>query len=90
MKDYRQIITVEAGERCGKICVRGMRITVEDILSWLAGGMSVEDILVEYDELNRDDVLAALSYAADRESRIYHIVSIRCLDFFSYYTFMLE
>ena len=68
MVDYRKIITLEAGKRGGKPCIRGMRITVYDILSWLASGMSKEDILEDYPELQPDDILAALSFAADRES----------------------
>lgn len=74
MIDYRKIITLEAGKRGGKPCIRGMRITVYDILSWLASGMSKEDILEDYPELQPDDILAALSFAADRERSIYNIV----------------
>ena len=73
MIDYRKIITIEAGKRGGKPCIRGMRITVYDILSWLASGMSKEDILEDYPELQGDDILAALSYAADRERSNYNI-----------------
>jgi len=72
--DYRKIITLEAGKRGGKPCIRGMRITVYDILSWLASGMSTEDIIEDYPELQPDDILAALSFAADRERSIYNIV----------------
>ena len=71
MLDYRKIITIEAGKRGGKPCIRGMRITVYDILSWLASGMSKEDILEDYPELQPDDILAVLSFAADRERSIY-------------------
>ena len=70
MIDYRKIITLEAGKRGGKPCIRRMRITVYDILSWLASGMSKEDILEDYPELQPDDILAALSFAADRERSI--------------------
>ena len=73
MVDYRKIITIEAGKRGGKPCVRGMRITVYDILSWLASGMSTDEILEEYPELNVEDIFAALSFAADRERSIYQI-----------------
>lgn len=73
MIDYRKIITIEAGKRGGKPCIRGMRITVYDILSWLAVGRSHEDILGDYPELLPDDILAALSFAADRERSIYNI-----------------
>ncbi|MBL7113657.1 MAG: DUF433 domain-containing protein [Bacteroidales bacterium] len=74
MKDYKHIITIEPGKRGGKPCIRGMRITVSDILGWLAAGMSVEEILKDFNELTREDIYAALSYAADRENRIYQAV----------------
>ncbi len=64
---YQNIITVEPGKRSGKPCVRGMRITVYDVLSYLAAGMTFEEILADFPELTRDDILACLSYAADRE-----------------------
>ncbi|MFA6126555.1 MAG: DUF433 domain-containing protein [Bacteroidales bacterium] len=70
MVDYRKIITIEAGKRGGKPCIRGMRITVYDILNWLASGMSTEKIVEEYPELQAEDIFAALSFAADRERRI--------------------
>ena len=73
MKDYKQIITIEPGKRGGKPCIRGMRITVNDILGWLAAGMTVQDILNDFDELTETDIYAALSYAADRENKIYQI-----------------
>lgn len=73
MTDYKQIITIEPGKRGGKPCVRGMRITVSDILGWLAAGMTVQEILADFDELTETDVYAALSYAADRENRIYQV-----------------
>jgi len=73
MIDYKKIITIEPGKRGGKPCIRGMRITVNDILGWLASGMSIPDILADYDELNQNDIYAALSYAADRENKIYQI-----------------
>jgi uncharacterized protein (DUF433 family) len=73
MIDYKKIITIEPGKRSGKPCIRGMRISVTDILGWLASGMTVQDILADFDELNETDIYAALSYAADRESKIYQI-----------------
>jgi len=73
MLDYKQIITIEPGKRGGKPCIRGMRITVNDILGWLAAGMTVQDILNDFDELTETDIYAALSYAADRENKIYQI-----------------
>jgi uncharacterized protein (DUF433 family) len=65
--DYRDIITIEPGTRGGKPCIRGMRITVYDVLSYLASGMSIDEVLEDFPYLTRDDVLAALSYAAERE-----------------------
>ena len=73
MTDYKQIITIEPGKRGGKPCIRGMRITVNDILGWLAAGMTVQDILKDFDELTETDIYAALSFAADRENKIYQI-----------------
>jgi uncharacterized protein (DUF433 family) len=73
MIDYKKIITIEPGKRGGKPCIRGMRITVNDILGWLASGMTIPDILADYEELSQNDIYAALSYAADRENKIYQI-----------------
>lgn len=67
MTDYASIITLEPGKRSGKPCIRGMRITVYDVLSYLAAGMSIEEILNDFPALTREDILACLSYAADRE-----------------------
>ena len=68
--DYRHIITIEPGKRSGKPCIRGMRITVQDILEYLAGGMSEDAILVDFPELTRDDIRACLAFAADRERKL--------------------
>jgi uncharacterized protein (DUF433 family) len=73
MIDYKQIITIDPGKRGGKPCIRGMRITVGDILGWLASGMTIQEILTDFDELTEEDIYAALSYAADRENKIYQI-----------------
>jgi len=73
MIDYKNIITIEPGKRGGKPCIRGMRITVNDILGWLASGSTTQDILNDYDELTAEDIYAALSYAADRENKIYQV-----------------
>lgn len=67
MIDYKEIITLEPGKRSGKPCIRGLRITVYDVLSYLAAGMTVEEILDDFPSLTREDILACLSYAADRE-----------------------
>lgn len=66
---YQEIITVEPGKRGGQPCVRNMRITVYDVLSYLASGMTAEEILSDFPELTHDDILACLSYAADREKQ---------------------
>ena len=68
--DYRQIITVEPGKRGGKPCIRGMRITVSDVLEYLTGGMSAADILRDFPYLMREDIRACLAFAADRERRL--------------------
>lgn len=65
--DYRRILTVEAGKRGGKPCIRGLRITVYDVLSYLAAGTTFEQLLEDFPDLTRDDILACLAYAADRE-----------------------
>ena len=65
--NYRDIITIEPGKRGGKPCIRGMRITVYDILGWLAAGMTNEEIVEEFPELTVEDIRAALAYAADRD-----------------------
>lgn len=68
--DYRDIITIEPGKRGGKPAIRGMRITVQDVLEYLAGGMSEEEILADFPELSRDDIRACLAFAADRERKL--------------------
>ena len=60
-------ITIEAGKRGGKPCIRGLRITVYDILSYLASGMSQKQILKDFPSLEKEDILASLEYAAERE-----------------------
>lgn len=68
--DYRDRITIEPGKRSGKPCLRGLRITVYDVLDYLAGGMTEDEVILEFPELERDDVRAALAFAADRERRL--------------------
>ncbi len=67
---YQDIITIESGKRGGKPCIRGMRITVYDVLEYLASGMSHEEILQDFPCLTKEDILACLGYAADREKRL--------------------
>ncbi|MBU6401559.1 MAG: DUF433 domain-containing protein [Verrucomicrobia bacterium] len=64
---FRGIITIDPNKRGGKPCVRGMRIAVEDVLGWLASGMTYEQILSDFPELTREDILACLAFAAERE-----------------------
>ena len=73
MRDYKQIITIEPGKRGGKPTIRGMRISVNDILGWLGSGMTIPEILSDFEELTQEDIFAALNYAADRENKIYQI-----------------
>jgi len=68
--DYLKIITIEPGKRSGKPCIRGMRITVSDVLEYLASGMTEEEILNDFPELTREDIRACLAFAADREKRL--------------------
>jgi uncharacterized protein (DUF433 family) len=65
--NYKELISIEPGKRGGKPCIRGMRITVYDVLSYLAAGMTEQEILDDFPYLTREDILACLSYAADRE-----------------------
>jgi uncharacterized protein (DUF433 family) len=71
--DYRQIITIEPGKRGGKPCIRGLRITVYDVLEYLASGMSEAQILSDFPDLTAEDVRACLAFAADRERRMVSI-----------------
>ncbi len=67
---YESLITIEPGKRGGQPCIRGMRMTVYDVLSYLAAGMTEEELLNDFPYLTRDDILACLSYAAEREHRM--------------------
>lgn len=66
---YRDIITIEPGKRGGRPVIRGLRITVGDVLGWLAAGMTPEEIVADFPELTETDIRAALAFAADRERR---------------------
>ena len=70
MDEYKHIITINPEIRFGKPCVRGMRISVYDVLSWLASGMTHQEILSDYPDLTEEDIRACLAYAADREHKI--------------------
>jgi uncharacterized protein (DUF433 family) len=68
--NYQDIITIEPGKRGGKPCIRGMRITVYEVLEYLASGMSQQEVLDDFPYLTEEDIRACLAYAADREKRL--------------------
>jgi uncharacterized protein (DUF433 family) len=68
--DYRNYITIEPDKRSGKPCIRGLRITVQDVLEYLASGMTEEEILDDFPDLTREDIKACLAFAADRERKL--------------------
>ncbi len=72
---YQNLITIEPGKRGGRPCIRGMRITVSDVLGWLATGMSHQEIIDDFPELTEKDIRACLEYAADRERRLVTVSS---------------
>ncbi|MCK5719076.1 MAG: DUF433 domain-containing protein [Thiomargarita sp.] len=69
--NYSNFITIEANKRSGKPCIRNLRITVYDVLEYLASGMMIEEILEDFPELTLDDIKACLSFAADRERKLF-------------------
>jgi uncharacterized protein (DUF433 family) len=73
MSDWRKLITIEPGKRGGRPCIRGMRITVYDVLSYLAAGMTQDEILADFPYLTADDIRACLSYAAEREHQMVRV-----------------
>ncbi|HWQ35922.1 MAG TPA: DUF433 domain-containing protein [Blastocatellia bacterium] len=68
--DYQKIITIEPGKRSGKLCIRGLRMTVTDVLEYLAGGMTPQEILEDFPDLTMEDIQACLAFAADRERKL--------------------
>jgi len=68
--EYQKIITIEPGKRSGKPCIRGTRMTVTDVLEYLAGGMTQEELLSEFPDLTAEDIRACLAFAADRERKL--------------------
>jgi uncharacterized protein (DUF433 family) len=68
--DYSKLITIDPAVRSGKPCIRGMRITVGDVLEYLAGGMSIPEILEDFPYLTEKDIHACLTFAADRQRRV--------------------
>jgi uncharacterized protein (DUF433 family) len=73
--DYRDVLTIEPGKRAGKPCIRGMRTTVYDVLSYLAAGMTHDEVLRDFPYLTHDDILACLGYAADRDRSTVTVVA---------------
>jgi uncharacterized protein (DUF433 family) len=71
---YQNIITIEPGKRGGKPCIRRTRITVYDVLGWLAAGMSQAEIIDDFPELTAEDIRACLEFVADRERRLVAVV----------------
>jgi uncharacterized protein (DUF433 family) len=69
--DYSAYITIEPDKRSGQPCIRGLRMTVRDVLEYLAGGMTVEEILHDFPDLTVDDIRACLAFAADRERKLW-------------------
>jgi uncharacterized protein (DUF433 family) len=67
--DYSKIITIDPGKRSGKACIRDLRITVYDVLDYLAAGMNPEEILADFPDLTDEDIRACLAFAADTERR---------------------
>ena len=68
--NYQDIITIESGKRGGKSTIRGTRMTVTDVLEYLAGGMTEEEILADFPDLTAEDIRASLAFAAERERRL--------------------
>ena len=68
--DYQKIITIEPDKRSGKPCIRGTRMTVTDVLEYLAGGMTQEEVLAEFPDLTAEDIRACLAFAVDRERKL--------------------
>ncbi|NEX16863.1 MAG: hypothetical protein C1943_09605 [Halochromatium sp.] len=70
MVNYKERITIEPGKRSGKPCIRGLRITVYDVLTMLADGMTHDEIIDDYPKLMKEDILACLAFAADKENTV--------------------
>jgi uncharacterized protein (DUF433 family) len=68
--DYSKIITIDAGKRRGKPCIRGTRMTVTDVLEYLAGGMTHQELIADFPDLTEEDIRACLAFAADRERKL--------------------
>ena len=71
MMEYTHLITIEPDKRSGQPCIRGLRMTVRDVLEYLASGMSIDEILADFPDLTAEDIRACLAFAADRERRLW-------------------
>ena len=74
--DYKRIITIDPQKRSGQPCIRGLRMTVGDVLDYLASGMTTQEILMDFPDLTAEDIRACLAYAADRERRLRVVSSL--------------
>ncbi len=72
--DYREYIEINPNIRFGKPCIKGTRISVYDVLGWLAAGMSTEEVISDYPQLTRDQILACLAFSADKERKVKVVV----------------
>jgi uncharacterized protein (DUF433 family) len=70
MINYTDIISIDTAKRFGKPCIKGPRVSVYDVLGWMASGMDVKDIIADYPEISKEQIMACLSYAAEREHKI--------------------
>lgn len=73
--NYQDYITIEPDKRGGKPCIRGMRITVYDVLDYLASDMTEEEILADFPDLTHEDIRACLAFAADRERKLFLVTA---------------
>lgn len=73
--DYSHVVTIKPGKRSGQPCIRRLRITVRDVLEYLAGGITIDEILADFPDLTADDIRACLAFAADRERRLWVVTA---------------
>lgn len=74
MMDYKEYIEINPAIRFGKPCIKGTRISVYDVLSWLASGMSIDEIMADFPQLTKEQILACLGFSADKERRVSVVV----------------
>ena len=76
MEDWKEYITITPGVRSGKPCIKGSRITVQDVLRKLASDMSIEELIADFPELSKEKILAAISFASHREQAIEYFIEV--------------